>query len=1491
MTEALPLNSIEPLDLDIEQPVSKAQEIREYELQGRAGVEVSNNFEGVRTQVAATQEEAELNDLYSASESALNRGASADLVSNYIRGYRPSILSSDLDSALEAAAAEKELEEAYANNPQTLSNALNNVFTQDEKDSLTKSEMFETFLQSLDAYANDFSGWHKFGTGASRMLMPIVGTQSLDQDVISEGKDIPLELSSVTTTKRQQAVFDEAAKTMSVTDFQNFLNAKYNSITNGSVDASTIKDFVIRMREDANSTNDIFGMFEIFTPILRSVNNAARAAKAAGNTEKAKNIIIKDRAQFLQEAAGPSAIKPFQASNTITYHNKVSSEIADTLADAEANKIIEKFEVKGVMTEEEINTYKELEKARIKNRIEKAGGDPLDVVVDVVEGESGEIQTALVFGTGIKGDAAMSQAAAYNYGKRLGFADGDFDIFQGDGEGWYVRTIQPLFDHNMTVVGDSKGLDDWTIQFHSRWLKPLEGPLNWIQRNFAGSTGLSREAHARDVQAIRKMTAARNKMHDVYGKLYHDLSKPERKSLKAIYVKGQHENNNIGKWFTPDELDEMGATEAMKKAYYAFKKTSDIDYISRNDALVRRLNREGYKLALVNGEELIAKEVDMAHLTKNFNNMIINVDGKNMSTINTTAEALVKEYGDKGYKLVQVNKRSNLYKDLNYTHMLVKDGNIQMRHLPRFITNYAPGGRRAYTYGTMFVKIGRTLMADGKLMNGYARTLMAGLDRTRLEKYVQECNEAIDIAKRVLDEGVSPAAADKLITDKGWTEFKADNWEQLKALIRTEDNPQGLIDRNYKAKLLEDGENLIYDNNLPSVVDDVHDVDSALQDLIDMRSEYTRHRGQILDSVNGDKASILSLDEIFDKSINKASYGLALSDLHEWYGREFRRNFMKAIDRKVTPDADAMSNQDLLRHAKILDSGEVDEATRPLVRAAENFQRKYLRITNAKTEWDKRLDKVMKRTAQALDAYVPGIERGGKVFETIAKADPVKAARALGFHAAMTFYNPAQLIKQGLGILNTVALEPVDGARAMLAYPLFRIARMFNNHKIVNNIADAAVKLVGISHEDFKGILKYMDEYGSWESSRMLVGLDSNHAAVLNRSKILKSTSWFMKEGTDANYVISDIAAYLAKKNEGFKAIAEYSDDLFTNMTRASESAFQAGQKLPTAVLAQWLGYPTRMIEALANKRLTAFQRGRLLAAQIAAWGVGGTFLDDENSLNFYKNLREEYNVGEYWAGVITNGLITQEAAEYGVEVKEGLSLLELAKKELMIWNLAKGKFEMPSIPVAQFGQQVAALYSAVQEALAPTCGEYDIYNYMKTLATTKGLPSGPRNLAKALVAWHTREFYNTHQDHIKQNVKDYQVWAQAFGFGPTEMSEQQYLYEALANEQETVKELVDEVKPLMDAIINYQESVGIEDPAKRAEEFSRISARQIEMVRAHIAMLKDSFPEGRAAEDYQRQIGAYWEKHLSVEEKRQEVYEQAGGNWLRYIQEIMRRQ
>lgn len=129
-------------------------------------------------------------------------------------------------------------------------------------------------------------------------------------------------------------------------------------------------------------------------------------------------------------------------------------------------------------------------------------------------------------------------------------------------------------------------------------------------------------------------------------------------------------------------------------------------------------------------------------------------------------------------------------------------------------------------------------------------------------------NRAIDIFNRAVDEN-DIAWANRELTSANFKYVNIRNWDDLKATMRSSDNPTGLVDPRYKTKVLEDKEELVYDNQLPTMFNEIEEYDDALQDIINARASNTGHRYNVLEGVNGDDARILSVGDIFEKLLRE----------------------------------------------------------------------------------------------------------------------------------------------------------------------------------------------------------------------------------------------------------------------------------------------------------------------------------------------------------------------------------------------------------------------------------------------------------------------------------------------------------------------------------------------------------------------------------------------------------------------------------------------
>lgn len=1483
----LNLEFSKPLNFDNANEFPEAQQKREYELQEKAKIQPSRDFKGTRSRLALENFNKENETLYAAAEQMANTGVDAASIANTVQNYINMNTEQDQGVSLEVSAAEAQFEEAMRDNDNTYANAINSYLTADEAKVLADAEVLETWAQANLDRAKGTSRWYRWPMNVSRFLMPVFGTQALDQDVFPYGKKTPFELSSYTTRTRQRNYIDNFAKTHTTAEFKEFLDAVTEDMWANS-DPATITQFIEDMRHPINKSNDIFGAFEIGTPILRSVNNAVRAAKASGNIKKAEQAAMEsldtDLQTELEELVTTSATKPFMNSETLSMSSRTADQIKDTLADRDAVSILNKYRAEGLIDDSEMKIFKDSAKFSFRQKYGKDLKEPVDInAVDIVQDDSGAYLTSITIGTGIDGKAAMDDAAALAYAKRLGLSDGTYRIAKMDGSGYYIQVFEPLQDKNLKVIGGSK---DYANEVMNKATE--EWKLRGLGRFFFGVVGVGEEAFKRDIQSTRFLTTMRSRLYDKYTKNFFSLSKDEHELFNAIYAKGVKANGGDGVWYTTDQLrDDFGASEKVIAAYQDFKKVSDIDYIAYNDLVHRELSRRGFKLYQ---GDIIGVEAGEAVLDKGLDHMSIKVGNNILNSKTSTAADIKERYLNKGFKLIQVSRRSQLDRDLNYNYMLLPSDQAASTLLPRFITNYAPGGRRTYTYGTMYVKQGRRVFSDGVEMNGFPKTLVAGTNRKELQQYSYEMNRAIDIFNRAVDEN-DIAWANRELTSANFKYVNIRNWDDLKDTMRSSENPTGLVDPRYKTKVLEDKEELVYDNQLPTMFNEIEEYDDALQDIINARASNTGHRYNVLEGVNGDDARILSVGDIFEKTIERAVYTNTLGDLHNWYGREFRKNFLQYIDTTHGYNPSMYSDKELIRSAPLRKLADVPKEDRDGLRAAMNMQQHYLRIANTPTAWDKSIERTMKGIARTLGDKVPFLYRDSKALDKLAKTDPAKFARGIGFNHVFGWWNTAQFWKQALGIVTTASVHPITASRAIAAYPFVRLAYAFKDSKnLFYKFSNLVTKAVGISSKEFNDFIDYMDWYGSLEGTKMLVGMDTGHINMIRNSKLLRSQYFFANEGTNANYVIADLTAFLEKKGSSYKDIAAYADTLYGHMTKASESAFQAGQiasKFPVAVMAQWLTYPTRMIELMIDGKLTKAQKARILAGQMAAWGVAGTFGDDKAELNMYDYMVKNDMPPEI-ASQISVGLLTDLGREYGVEISEGLNLWELIKNELFLYDKVTGELRMPNIPAVSAFGQVGSIYRAIKDVVAPATDEMTLYLWLKKRATDKYLNTGTKNILKSFMAYRGNLWWNTNQDIVKEDSDLRAAVLQLIGFNPVESKEQAYIYSALEDYNGVVDEMFEDLQEQIRDYNSMLDKGNWEDPVRKDEILANMRAKYTMDLQAYLRELGEAYPDSQAQMLLSNKlINALQGPENVLDKGREKLYDSAGPSIQRIIRDF----
>lgn len=1407
MTEQLNFNESKEINFgSLNDVYPSFQQNREQELQIRAGLEPSGAYNEVRQMLAKQQEETALSELYTASEVALEHGAMPQQIADFIQKYTPDVTSEDLDIALEKEAANKQIEDSFSTNEQTYIN--NAVDDKDPTGDLAKQELFTTFINNLRGWAQSQSFAKHAGGFIRTMFDPQFHQNAVERDYFIKGKGFFKTAEGATEEVSDVLLMNW--RNMSTQDFKAYLDTTYSEIIKQNPNTWMLEEMCDNLETGSTNLQEFMGWADVASVGIAAVKNGFKAAKAAGDAAKmkvfAQEAVAKlDKKQIVEDMITPTATKPVQSPVEVSGDAVVDETLADLFGERKAYEILQKARTQGIYDERELKLIAEVEKESMQSTFKRLSTDPVDLAV--VEDRDGIINTVVLFGD--NSGHAMTRQQAINLGHNLGYKEGQFSVVNKDAAGYYVQVIREtpeLSINNALNLGKYKKdfVGEWSYTMSPVLQKlKVESLVNAVTRHFAGVVKVGQEAAGRDTVADRVQGALKKFMEKDLKSSFDRLDKEGSVIFKELYLKSQKANSGDGKWYTLKELQNAGIRDDVIKAYSDFKVASDMEYLIMNDKVRKQMVRAGYKkYGNVYGQEVSIKNINKNGIR------VIDEEGKVVPDINWYAD-------DSNYKLIQVSRVSANQADLDCTHLLMK-ATTPVEELPMFVTRYAPGGRRAYTRGTRFVKVGRGWFnpETSTKLNGFAKTLVAGYDKKQLQKYADEVNEAIDIWETAIKKADDVVGAQRLLDKANFQYFKVHSVKELKDLIRTADNPKGLIDPEFKAQVVEEGYSYSYSNGLENAYSSFNELDMSLQELLDSRSKFSRHRTNLLDDINGDTVRLMDVEDIYDRTIRKTAAIGAKSELTSWYARHLEK--FKGVTTNYSHLA-GMADADKLNRI------EFDTARRAtmsqeelqLLRSGQKFVEHAKGILNSKTQADEWLNSNLYRLAEALDIF----EKRGKLFNAVANIKPAKLARAAIFNAYMGWWNTAQLIKQGMGVLNVTAMEPVYASRAMLAYIPIRFARAVEHgsdkYKLYKKMA---MKGAGLSDEEFEGLMKYMSKYDVEGSSGLMVGADREYGEALRRDKnLLKkvwdSQYWFMKEGNAANYYIADITSWLRHqkklKSGEIKAIKDtdvalYSRSLFVNMTRTSESAFQRGTIIPgTEMIAQWMSYPMRMMEAMLDTRLSKKQRVSLATSQVLLWGGAGTFGDDETSLNMYRGLVEA-DIDPEVAEVMTDGILGWLGKEVGVTFDEGIAIKEQFLKLFEVYDAVRGEINLSNISALKTPSYIIGTFQAFEELINPTLGDRDFDRYLKYLQSQPNLPSSVKNLSKGILAWKYQQFYDKYQDVLQDDATKTQAIWQMLGFKPYETKLNNFVYEAKTNREKVLEESLEQVDEAINVLRHH---------------------------------------------------------------------------------------
>lgn len=911
--------------------------------------------------------------------------------------------------------------------------------------------------------------------------------------------------------------------------------------------------------------------------------------------------------------------------------------------------------------------------------------------------------------------------------------------------------------------------------------------------------GIPATEQARNVSAIRRTTGDEAKLQS----LVKEGGFKETPELKTWLDQEQKANGGLGRWSSEDDITLMPVSPETKVSHEVYKAIADLDHIVQNDKILRNMEREGF---VGSDTGLVVKEADTNIVkTDSYSNMEIRVDGshKRLNSTNISAKDLQDKYIDNGYHLYEVHPYSQANDDLNYNFILSRDTEKYSKQLPANVLHYAEGGPRMYQTGEYFVKSGYEIFGEGRSYFG-SRTLVSGDDLTKVKKYAEEVNRAVEIFNEA--EGYLPRIQE-LLDKENFEQFKVTTATDLYNAIRTNKNPDGYIDPHFKAGVYRSGERPLSQNNLPEFYSS-SGMDSARYELSKLSSRYYNKRGKIINNINSDNSNLASPHEIMNKLIRRISYNRNMVPLLESHGEYFKNNFGDLVDlEKIGGSIEGKSGTYLVTQAPLKDSNTIAAKDKARLRAAEHMQHVVRTISNVPNDMDA---KIIRGWNNALDSVGVNLGRWWDMqwLDKMKDINPLRTVQGVAFHTYLGFLNLSQLWKQPLQISNILALSPSSTPLAILRAPWVLTALVVkreNNKgllKAIKTINKRMANVTGMSNEELDLAVKFFEQYGTLRQTGNRPELQGTNTFLNSLTGLKKLTTLPFETGNTITQIVADLTAFrdVANKTD-FKAIAALSDKYMFHMTKANMSPVQSNPI--TALITQFGTYQMGVIGALVGKDFNKTQRTVLGAALIGMYGVAG-LVGYEFGPNIFTGLKQYVEDGT--AKLWTYGKLTKMFEDHGYNLREGPGIIQPFKTA---WDVAASiidsKHELPSLPASGSLPMIAGMYQLVKDFISPDTDERNALGWLR-MVQHSGLPTGVRNFTKAFYGFATGKYLDKYGQVIKDNVDGMDTIMTALGFRPIEEIRLSDSKAYAKYYMETVDDCIDTyIKPLADALVDYQ--------------------------------------------------------------------------------------
>lgn len=1296
----------------------------------------------------------DMQDMYTGSEMALQQGADSQTVADSVQGYYPRYVT-DKDS-LEIAASENLQNQGLLNDDITYNNEQDpDSDTYNTTDFLTQNLLYDEYNQAVDASIT------KGGWGITKIIGEgIFSSLSMDTTSLDDiKKAVPIiDWGDAKTWEDMKSAYrKERDKQLEQGTFTDFIkNMQQYTI---GIDNDYEKDAVRRIVM-GGALDDSFNGFAVLTGAVGSLANTRRAAILGGNTQLAASFAASgDEVTELMSSFVKKGVKNKDNLKTVSNTEFVTGSLKETANNKEAMELIEKYHndfMPVVSKDDVVETLSRTYDVDLNRYY-------VDVTDMISEGDT--VKARVLIGNGVDNQAATTVRGVDNLAKDLGIKD--YKAVRKDGAGYYLQTEI-----------SEKGVTD---------LPTAEFGVKGFMRAFGGSSIMPEWFHTELLAGYRKASKMEETLFKRYQKQARYLSNADKIKLNEVYLMGQRANNGRGAWVDVNKMYQRGEiSKAVRDSYLDFKTVNDMDYIISNGKTWDKLNKAGYVSDL---DDDIVKPIKTGITkTPNYSQMVIK-NGNEMITATTHSAQQVEELlKNSGNVLVEIAPISVKGHALPYTHKIISPNRLT-KQLKKAVLPYRAGGRRRYAYGTNFLKIGQTMQLNGEKVNAYSRIIGATADEKVARQVAEEFNRALEYTERLANGEDTATIAAELVRNP-FQFINVSNTDDLKKI------GEGL-DYTQRVQVLKEGESMVYNNGLRTLFEDPLDYDTAFAEMALVQGNFYSKRGQVLTDFLGKEAKLMDVQDMFDQVVKRASTNNALGDLYEGMGALFKDKYIEYIDTNAIRNPRTLSGIELLRYGKLKEFSEVNEIHHQALREAKNMQLIYKRMANVPTEIDKSLNSMMK---SATNLVAKTHLFNDRQLQTLAKSDPFSYGRALLFQTTMGLFNLKQLWAQGMGAFSMAFAHPVIFTRAALATPFVIAGYLSKNSPALRSMFNTMSRGVGMSSKMFDDLIKYFDEYGTTMGTYR-----SPMTEIVHTTKYLDAAGaalrWPVEAGTNFANIMNDVAAFIEAGGKNWKKIAARADDFSMNQTRATRSAFQAGQHLPTKTISQFTSWPHRVLESALNRRLTTREKIGVLLGQVALWGAVGTAVTDpQNQMNLNIWLREHTQfLPDDIRNLFIDGTIKSFLVEEGLYTQEGIGgagIADIAVKLGGVFGNEKdidftipGGLKAPTrmLSALKAGMWIAGVGLDDEDPYTP-------YHVAKKIAMDPNAPSGLRNVSKYVLGKWYQEAYSTNGRLVSDNVTEQQAFGELFGLSLSAAAESQALYLIHNNSEKAIEEFFDDM-------------------------------------------------------------------------------------------------